>query len=81
MGTRSMSLPQFSKQLADFGRGSDDRHRNEYIRDLSARLKDAEALIQEMVGLDKGPYEDEYVEWNDRALAFLGVPVGVRSSE
>lgn len=28
-------------------------------------------LIREMVGLDKGPDEEEYVEWNERALAFL----------
>jgi hypothetical protein len=28
-------------------------------------------LIRDMVGLDKGPDEEEYVEWNERAVAFL----------
>ena len=67
-----MPIPEARRQAIEFSMGHDPHaaHRRQ-IAELEKRLTEAEELISEMIGLDKGPDEEEYGEWDDRAREFL----------
>jgi hypothetical protein len=41
------------------------------MNEVELQLLDACLLIEEMTGLDKGPHEEEYIEWESRAQRFI----------
>lgn len=42
------------------------------LDETRVNLGKAKELLEDMLGLDKGPTEDEYIEWERKVRKFLG---------